>query len=155
ICNEKGAPLSNVDYRVLDEAKSTKCANFSEAAIVRDNVNHIFKARNIFLLGGDIESAVVHSYSKARILENLGPDGLGHIKQDVIPELTELRGEQFINRINQLIGSKGWGTSKPIKENKPKPHVLQNFIANAGIRSFKANSDMSSLSEAISQFLRA
>lgn len=153
LCKDKGQELVAQDYVILDKQKAMVCTHLGGAALVRDAVNNVLAPRNIFVFGSDIEGAVVHSFSKAKLLEHLGPDGLGYFSKESHAQIDGLGGQAARDRIEELVGSKGWNTKKRNKDNKPKPHILSNLIGLAGCASFREQSDLVALRTAISQFL--
>ncbi len=89
-------------------------------------------------MGTDIEAAVIHSYSKAKISKCLGPNGISYFDRQAISTLNSLSEIKLVDKVNELVGSKGWGTQNPNKSNKPKPHILLNFLDTFGPLPFKA-----------------
>jgi len=151
ICSDKQKEITVNEFNKIDKYIGA-CTSISDALEARDLINAMFKSRDIFVLSSDIEGAICYSFSKKRLLQNLGPTNLNHFSQESIDELAEKSGEEFATKMYALIGSKGWKNGRK-SDNKPKPHILGELMTLCGIENARAASDVNAIKLMLNDFL--
>ena len=82
----------------------------------------------------------------------MGKDDLKHLSLEAVEELEEITGKRYYERLRELLGSKGWNNQKSIKDNKPKPYILSQFVRRQNGRLVR-NSDLSNLKKRLREFI--
>ncbi len=154
ICKNKNKQITSEEHTSLDKLKAIDCQTSDNAADCRRRANQLLRDREIYCLGGDIETAVLHSYTKQKLLEAIRPENLALIDKAVLSELSQLKASDYRKRINCIMGAKGWNNDIPksARNKKVKPHNLK-AIAETNEGAETNNSDLRALREAITVFI--
>jgi predicted ATP-dependent endonuclease of OLD family len=128
IARASGADLTNQQVQELVGIGRRRCRSRADAIAARNAANKILAPAHVLTLSADIEAAVVFSFSKTAVLEELGPSRLNHCSSQTIDELERLSGFSMYERLRRAVGSKGWNTGAANKDKCPKPHVLPQLV---------------------------
>lgn len=155
ICENKKMKLTEKELQKLNEIKekSRSIKSIREVFELRNNANAIFESRNIYTLISDIEGSIVSSFTKQKILTDSRSNSSSHLNAENIKELTVLSGYPFLKRAYELFGSKGGEVTKAMKDNKPKPHVMNDIFKSIGSKNAIKDSDTIKLKETLEAFI--